>query len=131
MAQDAPRGGASDLDRRVPAAWPMLVVCIGALLPWTASGRAGILGEGKYALVLGGAGLTLYALARLRQLAVRWWRAASVPLAFGCLAVSAFALKGYGALGAIVTAMAAVAWLATSRRAASTRDDNHLSTRAT
>jgi hypothetical protein len=109
----------------------MLVVCIGALLPWTAAGRSGILGDGKYALVLGAAGLTLYALVRLRRLDARWWRASSVPLAFGCLTVSAVALKGYGALGAIVTAVAAVAWLAISRRAASIRDDNHLSTSAT
>jgi ABC-type Na+ efflux pump permease subunit len=93
----------------------MAVVCVGALLPWTEPGRSGILGDGRYALVLAAIGLTLYALAGMKRLDHRWWRVSSVPLTLGCLAVSAVALKGHGALGAIVTAVAAVAWLAISR----------------
>jgi hypothetical protein len=96
----------------------MVAVCIGALLPWDQAARSGVLDNGKYALLLGVIGLALYALAAARHLDVRWWRVASVPLGLGCLALSAEALDGYGASGAIVTAAAAVAWLVVSSRVA-------------
>jgi hypothetical protein len=75
------------------------------------------MGLGKYALLLAAAGIILYALTTTRRLDLRWWRIISVPLAFGCLALAVAALTGYGALGAIVTAVAAVAWMAVARRA--------------
>jgi hypothetical protein len=81
--------------------------------------RSGILSEGKYALALALAGLLIYALAAARRLDLRWWRITSVPLAVGCLALAVHALNGYGALGAIVTAVAAVAWLIASQRRSS------------
>jgi hypothetical protein len=97
----------------------MLVVCVGALLPWAERGRSGILGDGRYALLLGAIGLMLFALARVRQLDLRWWRLSSLPLTVACLALSASALKGHGALGALVTAAAALTWLVISRRVGS------------
>jgi hypothetical protein len=97
----------------------MVGVCVGVLfLPWHHAFRSGVLSEGKYALLLGVIGLALYTLAATHHLDVRWWRLASVPLALGCLALSAHALNGYGALGASVTAVSAVAWLVVSRRRA-------------
>jgi hypothetical protein len=95
----------------------MLAVCLGVLLlPWSRAPRSGVLGDGKYALALALVGLLLYALAAAERLDLRWWRVMSVPLAVGCLALAVLALDGYGALGAIVTAVAAVAWLVTARR---------------
>ncbi|MGI9092446.1 MAG: hypothetical protein ACR2FF_03165 [Mycobacteriales bacterium] len=94
----------------------MLAICIGAILPWSEAPRSGILGLGKYALALAAAGLILYTLATTRRLDPRWWRLASVPLALGCLALAIAALTGYGALGAVVTAVSAVAWIAAPRR---------------
>jgi hypothetical protein len=98
----------------------MVGVCVGVvLLPWqSAPFRSGVLGDGKYALLLGAIGLALYALAATQRLHIRWWRLASVPLALGCLALALHALNGHGALGAIVTAMSAVAWLMVARRPA-------------
>lgn len=105
------------LNRTRRSAWAMVVVCVGALLPWDRAAQSGILVEGRYALLLGVIGLALYGLAAVQYLDRRWWRFSSVPLAVACLALSAAALDGYGALGAIVTAVAAVAWLvAVSRR---------------
>jgi hypothetical protein len=97
---------------------PMFAVCVGALLPWGREPRSGILNEGKYALALALAGLVMYALAAAQHLDLRWWRLASVPLALGCLSLAVIALNGYGALGAIVAALAAVAWLVGARRTA-------------
>jgi hypothetical protein len=98
-------------------ALPMLAVCLGVLLlPWGRAPRSGVLGDGKYALVLAFAGLLLCALAAAERLDLRWWRVISVPLAVGCLALAVHALNRYGALGAIVTAVAAVAWLVTAQR---------------
>jgi hypothetical protein len=98
----------------------MVGICVGVLLlPWhSAPFRSGVLSEGKYALLLGVIGLALYALAATRHLDVRWWRLTSVPLALGCLALSVHALNGRAAVGAIVTAVSAVAWLVVSRRPA-------------
>jgi hypothetical protein len=100
--------------------WPVLAICVGALLPWSRAPRSGIMGLGKYALLLAAAGIILYALTTTRRLDLRWWPIISVPLAFGCLALAVAALTGYGALGAIVTAVAAVAWMAVARRAPAT-----------
>jgi hypothetical protein len=95
----------------------MFAICMGVLLlPWGRAPRSGILGEGKYALALALTGLLIYTLVASGRLALRWWRITSVPLALGCLALALHALNGYGALGAIVTAVAAVAWLTTSQR---------------
>jgi hypothetical protein len=102
---------------------PMLGVCVGALLPWGRETQSGILDEGKYALALALAGLVVYALAAAQHLDLRWWRLASVPLALGCLSLAVIALNGYGALGAIVAAAAAVAWLVAARRTAYLRSD--------
>jgi hypothetical protein len=98
----------------------MFAICLGVLLlPWGREPRSGILSEGKYALALALAGLLIYALAAARRLDLRWWRITSVPLAVGCLALAVHDLNGYGALGAIVTAVAAVAWLIASQRRSS------------
>jgi hypothetical protein len=96
----------------------MFAICVAALLPWGRDPQSGILDEGKYALVLALAGLVVYALAAAQHLDLRWWRLASVPLALGCLALAVIALNGYGALGALVAAAAAVAWLLAARRTA-------------
>jgi len=98
----------------------MLAICVGAILPWSEASRSGILGLGKYALALAVAGLILYALTATGRLDPRWWRLISVPLALGCLALAIAALAGYGTLGAIVTAVSAVAWIAAPRRPPST-----------
>ena len=94
----------------------MVAVCVGAMLPWDQAARSGVLGAGRYALLLGVIGLALHALAGVRHLDGKWWRVVSVPLALGCLVLAAAALNGHGAFGAIVTAVAAVGWLAVSRR---------------
>jgi hypothetical protein len=75
-----------------------------------------MVGEGRYAFALALAGLLVYALTAARRLDPRWWQLASVPLALGCLSLAVLALNGYGALGAIVAALASVAWLLTTRR---------------
>jgi len=95
----------------------MVGVCVGVLLlPWhSAPFRSGVVSEGKYAFLLGVIGLALYALAARRHLDVRWWRLASLPLALGCLALSVHALNRREALGAIVSAVSAIAWLVVSR----------------
>lgn len=98
--------------------WPMLTICIAAILPWSKAPRSGILEQGKYTLVLAVAGLILYAFTTMRRLDLRWWRITSVPLALGCLAFAVAALTGYGSLGAIITAVSAVAWIATGTPAA-------------
>jgi hypothetical protein len=95
---------------------PMVAACFGVLLPWGRDFQSGLLGEGKYALALALVGFLLYALSAAELLALRWWRIVSVPLAIGCLAIAMDALNGYGSAGAIVTAVAAVAWLVASRR---------------
>jgi hypothetical protein len=77
---------------------------------------AGAVGEGRYALALALLGLLIYAIESLRHADLRLWRTLSVPLAIGCLLVALVALNGYGALGAIVTAIAAVAWLLNAGR---------------
>jgi hypothetical protein len=100
------------------SALPMFAICVGTLLPWGTEPRSGILGEGKYALALALVGLVFYALSAAGHLDPRWWRLASLPLAIGCLLLAVIALKGYGALGAIVAAAAAVAWLLAARRTA-------------
>lgn len=115
MTSNADRSGTAS-DREALRAWPMIAVCFGASLPWDQAARSGILGDGKYPFLFGIIGLTLYALAAVGHLDIRWWRVLSVQLALGCLALAAIALDGYGALGAIVTAMAAVAWLVLARR---------------
>ena len=97
---------------------PMFAICVGALLPWGRESRSGILDEGKYAVALALAGLVVFALAAARQLDLRWWRLASVPLALGCLSLAVIALNGYGALGAIVAAVASVVWLVSASRTA-------------
>jgi hypothetical protein len=96
----------------------MVGICVGVLLlPWhSAPFRSGVLSEGKYALLLGVIGLALYVLAATRHLDVRWWQLASLPLALGCLALSAHALNRHPALGAIISAVSAIAWLVVSRR---------------
>jgi hypothetical protein len=94
----------------------MFAICAGVLLlPWSKAPRSGILGDGKYALALALAGLIIYALSAAGRLDFRWWRITSGPLAVGCLVLAILALNGYGALGAIVTAVAAVAWLIVSQ----------------
>jgi len=95
----------------------MVAICVGVLLlPWGRAPRSGILDEGRYAFALALAGLVIYALVAAGRLDLRWWRIASVPLAVGCLALAVHALNGYGAFGAIVTAVAAAAWVTTSQR---------------
>lgn len=118
MGQSIVNPGASAF-ARVPV-WPMVGVCMGVLLlPWhSAPFRSGVLSDGKYALLLGVIGLLLYGLAATRHLQIKWWRLASIPLALGCLAIAVHALNGHAALGAIVTALSAVAWLVLSRRPA-------------
>ena len=117
MSQSVVDGGSHAFSRARLPVWPMVGVCVGALLlPWHRAFRSGVLSEGKYALILGLLGLGLYALAATRHLEVWWWRLASVPLALGCLAFSVHALNGYAALGAIVTAVSSAAWLVVSRR---------------
>lgn len=106
------------MDRNIPAAWPMVLVCVGGLLPWTEAGRSGLLGDGRYALVLGVIGLMLRASSTTWHPGLLWWRLASLPLALACLGLAASALNGYGALGALVTAAAATAWLVSSWRVA-------------
>jgi hypothetical protein len=98
----------------------MVGVCVGAvLLPWhSAPFRSGVVSDGKYALLMGVIGLALYALAARLHLRLTWWRIASIPLALGCLALAIYALNGHGTLGAIVTAVSAIAWLVVSRRPA-------------
>jgi hypothetical protein len=66
--------------------------------------------------VLALAGLLLYAIGTLRDHDLRVWRTMSVPLAIGCLLIALAALNGYGAIGALVTALAAVAWLMSAAR---------------
>jgi hypothetical protein len=58
----------------------------------------------------------IYAIESLRGAGLRVWRTMSVPLAIGCLLIALAALNGYGALGALVTAIAAVAWLVRAAR---------------
>ena len=94
----------------------MFVIFFGVLLPWSREPRSGLLGDGKYALTCAVAGLLIYALVAAGRVALYWWRIASVPLALACLALSTLALNGYGALGGIVTAAAAVAWLVAAQR---------------
>jgi hypothetical protein len=90
----------------------MIAVCVGVVfLPWTREPRSGILGEGRFALALALVGLVIYAIESLRGSGLRVWRTMSVALAIGCLLIALAALNGYGALGALVTAIAAVAWL--------------------
>jgi hypothetical protein len=74
------------------------------------------LGEGRYALALALVGLLTYAVASVRNTDLRVWRAMSVPLAIGCLLIALHALNGYGALGALVTAIAALLWLVSAAR---------------
>lgn len=96
---------------------PMIVVCLGVLfLPWSREPRSGILGDGKYALAMAVVGLVIYAVGSVRHTDQRVWRILSVPLAIGCLLIALRALDGYGALGALVTAIAAVAWLVSAAR---------------
>src|SRR5262245_59875005 len=107
----ADNGGAAGsrrgaFDRR--SLLPMLALWVGALLPWGRGPRSGVLDEGKYALALALVGLVVYALAAAHHIDLRWWRLASVPLALGCLSLAAIALNGYGALGAIIAAVASV-----------------------
>jgi hypothetical protein len=98
-------------------ALPMIAVCVGVvLLPWSRGPRSGILGEGRYALALALVGLLIYAIESLRHTDLRVWRTMSVPLAIGCLLIAVAALNGYGALGVLVTAIAAVAWLVSAAR---------------
>jgi hypothetical protein len=95
----------------------MIAVCVGVLLlPWSREPRSGILGEGRYALALALVGLLTYAVGSARQTGLRVWRTMSIPLAIGCLLIALHALNGYGALGALVTAIAAVAWLVSAAR---------------
>jgi hypothetical protein len=95
----------------------MIAVCLGVLfLPWSREARSGILGEGRYALALALVGLVIYAVGSLRHTDLRVWRTMSVPLAIGCLLIALDAVNGYGALGALVTAIAAVAWLMSAAR---------------
>ena len=98
------------------SALPMLAVCVGALLPWAREPRSGILDGGKYALALALAGLIVHALSVAEHLGLRWWRLASMPLGLGCLSLAVIALNGYGASGAIVAALASVAWLTAALR---------------
>jgi hypothetical protein len=74
---------------------PMFAVCVGALLPRSREAQSGILDEGKDAFALAVAGLLIYAISAAQH----------------------SDLSGYGALGAIVVALAAVAWLVAARRA--------------
>jgi hypothetical protein len=90
----------------------MIAVCVGVLLlPWSREPRSGILGEGRYALALALVGLLTYAVGSARQTGLRVWRTMSIPLAIGCLLIALQALNGYGALGALVTAIASLVWL--------------------
>jgi len=89
----------------------MIAVCVGVvLLPWSREPRSGILGEGRYALALALVGLLIYAIESLRHTDLRVWRTMSVPLAIGCLLIALAALNGYGALGALVTAISFAHW---------------------
>ena len=107
----------SDRVRGRRPALPMIAVCVGVVfLPWSREPRSGILGEGRYALALALLGLLIYAVESLRDTELRVWRRMSVPLAIGCLLIALAALNGYGALGALVSATAAVAWLVTAAR---------------
>jgi hypothetical protein len=99
----------------------MIAVCVGVLLlPWSREPRSGILGEGRYALALALAlalvGLLTYAVGSARRTDLRVWRTISIPLAIGCLLIALHALNGYGALGALVTAIAALMWLVSAAR---------------
>jgi hypothetical protein len=95
----------------------MIAVCVGVLLlPWSREPRSGILGEERYALALALVGLLTYAIGSVRNTDLRVWRAMSVPLAIGCLLIALHALNGYGALGALVTAIAALVWLVSAAR---------------
>src|SRR5262249_9889153 len=90
---------------------PLFAICLGTVLPWNREAQSGVLSNGKYALAFALAGLVLYALASRRRVDLRWWRVVSALLAVGCLALAVDALRGYGALGAILTAIGAAAWL--------------------
>ena len=117
MSNSVVEGESPGVDRARFLIWPMAGVCVGVLfLPWHRAFQSGVLSEGRYALLLAGIGLALYWLAATPLLDVRWWRAASLPLGLGCLALALHALDGYGALGAVVTGVSAVAWLVVSRR---------------
>ena len=94
----------------------MFAICLGAVLPWSREPRSGILADGKYAMACAVAGLLIYALTVNGRVSSRWWRISSVPLALACIVLSVRALNGYGALGAIVTAVAALAWLVVAQR---------------
>jgi hypothetical protein len=100
---------------------PVFAICLGAVLPWDRQAQSGVLGNGEYALALALAGLVLYALAAAGQVDLQWWRIISVLLAVGCLALAVDALKGYDALGGILTATGAVAWLIALRPQPSSR----------
>ena len=119
MSHDVVTDGSFDSERvrGLRPALPMITVCAGVvLLPWSREPRSGILGEGRYALALALLGLLIYAIESRRQTDLRVWRRMSVPLAIGCLLIALAALNGYGALGALVTAIAAVAWLVSAAR---------------
>src|SRR5262245_38350083 len=77
---------------------PLLVICLGAVLPWGGQAQSGALSNGKYALAFALAGCVLYAFAAARKVDLRWWRVISLLLGVGCLAVAVEALRGYGAL---------------------------------
>jgi hypothetical protein len=95
----------------------MIAVCVGVLLlPWSREPRSGILGEGRYALALAVVGLLTYAVGNARHTDLRVWRTMSIPLAIGCLLIALHALNGYAALGALVTAIAALMWLVSTAR---------------
>jgi hypothetical protein len=95
----------------------MIAVCIGVIfLPWSREPRSGILSEGRYVLALALLGLLIYAIENLRHTDLRVWRTTSVPLAIGCLLIALAALNGYGAPGALVSAIAAVTWLVSAVR---------------
>jgi hypothetical protein len=118
MAQNGSSGRSVGITLYRRPSLPMFAVCVGALLPWGGEPRSGVLDEGKYALALALAGLVVYASSVARHRDLRWWRLASVPLALGCVSLALNALNGYGALGAIVAALASVAWLIAARRTA-------------
>lgn len=91
---------------------PLLALCAGALLPWTAAPQSGLLEGGRYVLLLACIGLLLDA---ARPPGLR--RIAMVAPAVSCLALAGAALAGDGALGALLTAAASVVWLVRLARA--------------